>query len=160
MRVAERDDLHWLALQLFRRLGTLELAAVGANRLSLWGYEVLTEVVGGPARSQAEIGIALALDKTKIMRIVDELEDAGHLRREQAAADRRRRTLTITATGRAAWSATRAALAAIEADLYARLPADLRAPTAAGLRHLVAAMPAPTGRPPASPAPDGPADRP
>jgi DNA-binding MarR family transcriptional regulator len=152
MSVTERDDLHWLALQLFRRLGTLELAAVGANRLSLWGYEVLTEVAGGPARSQAEIGAALALDKTKIMRIVDELEDAGHLRREQAADDRRRRTLTITATGRAAWSATRAALAAIEADLYARLPADLRAPTAAGLRHLVAAMPAPPGRPPDAPA--------
>src|SRR5688500_4527133 len=100
MSVAERDDLHWLALQLFRRLGTLELPAVGAQRLSLWGYEVLTEVVGGPARSQAEIGAALALDKTKIMRIVDELEESGHLRREPAADDRRRRTLTITAAGR------------------------------------------------------------
>jgi DNA-binding MarR family transcriptional regulator len=158
MSMVERDDLHWLALQLFRRLGTLELPAVGAHGLSLWGYEVLTEVVGGPARSQAEIGVALALDKTKIMRIVDELEESGHLRREPAADDRRRRTLTITAAGRAAWSATRAALAAIEADLYARLPADLRAPTAAGLRHLVAAMPAPTGRPPAASA--GAADRP
>jgi DNA-binding MarR family transcriptional regulator len=156
--VVDRDDLHWLALQLFRRLGTLELTAVGAHRLSLWGYEVLTEVVGGPARSQAEIGAALALDKTKIMRIVDELEESGHLRREQAAGDRRRRTLTITAAGRAAWSATQADLAAIEADLYARLPADLRAPTAAGLRHLVAAMPAPTGRPPT--VSGGAADRP
>ncbi|GAA3873103.1 hypothetical protein GCM10022243_42800 [Saccharothrix violaceirubra] len=133
----ERTDLHWLALQLYRRLGTRELPTVREQGLSLWGYEVLTLLVDAPVRGQLELVDALELDKTKVMRIVDELEAAGHVTREQVSGDRRRRAVTITPGGRRAWRHTRRALAAIEDDLYARLPVEARDATRNGLLRLV-----------------------
>jgi DNA-binding MarR family transcriptional regulator len=134
-----RNDLHWFALQLYRNLGTLELPAVRAQELSLWGYEVLTRLVDEPAQSQLELAAALRLDKTKMMRVMDELEAAGHVTREPAIEDRRRRTIAITPYGRRAWRATRTSLAEIEDNLFARLPTRQRESTRDDLRRLVAA---------------------
>lgn len=135
-----RDDLHWLALQLYRNLGTLELPAVRAQGLSLWGYEVLTRLIDEPAQSQLELAEALGLDKSKVVRVMDELEANGHATREPGADDRRRRTIAITPRGRRAWQATRIALAKIEDSLFTQLPTRQRDTTRAGIRRLVAAL--------------------
>lgn len=135
-----RNDLHWFALQLYRNLGTLELPAVRAQALSLWGYEVLTRLVEEPAQSQLELADVLRLDKTKVMRVMDELEAAGHVTREPATDDRRRRTIAITPRGRRAWRATRTSLTEIEDTLFAQLPTRQRESTRDGLRRLVAAL--------------------
>jgi DNA-binding MarR family transcriptional regulator len=138
--VSARNDLHWLALQLYRNLGTLELPAVRAQGLSLWGYEVLTRLVGEPAQSQLELAEALGLDKSKVVRVMDELEANGHATREPGPDDRRRRTIAITPRGRRAWRATSTALAKIEANLFTQLPPRQRDTTRAGIQRLVAAL--------------------
>jgi DNA-binding MarR family transcriptional regulator len=135
-----RDDLHWLALQLFRGLGSAELPAVRRHGLSLWGYEVLTRLAEGPAVSQIELAQELGLDKSKIMRVIDELEAAGLAVRDPDRSDRRRRTVSLTARGRRARAEAKADLDGIEQELLEQLPATERETVRRGLRHLVAAL--------------------
>lgn len=135
-----REDLHWLALQLYRRLGTAELPAVRRHGLSLWGYEVLTHLAEHPATSQLELGAALRLDKSKVVRIVDELEAAGFATRSPGRGDRRRRTISATSAGDAARAATRIELDHIERALLEQLPGADRDALRRGLRALVTAL--------------------
>jgi DNA-binding MarR family transcriptional regulator len=142
--VDERQDLHWLALQLYRRLGTAELPAVGRHGLSLWGYEVLVRLCAAGA-SQVELVAELDLDKTKVMRVVDELESAGLVERRADPTDRRRHALAVTAAGRRVREAVAGELDAVERRLFDRLPAADRAATRRGLAALVAALAEPDG---------------
>jgi DNA-binding MarR family transcriptional regulator len=137
--VGERQDLHWLALQLYRRLGTAELPAVDRHGLSLWGYEVLVRLCAAGA-SQVELVAELDLDKSKVMRVVDELEAAGLVERRPDPADRRRHALVVTAAGRTAREAVAGELDRIERELFDRLPDADRAATRRGLAALVAAL--------------------
>jgi DNA-binding MarR family transcriptional regulator len=137
--VRERADLHWLALQLYRRLGSAELPAVRRHGLSLWGYEVLVRLCGEGA-SQVELVAELDLDKSKVMRVVDELEAAGLVERRPDPADRRRHALVVTAAGRTAREAVAGELDRIERELFDRLPDADRAATRRGLAALVAAL--------------------
>lgn len=125
--------------QLYRRLGRRELPAVRARSLSLWGYEVLTRLLEAPAHSQLELADALELDKTKVMRVMDELEGAGYATRTSDAGDRRRRVIAVTPAGRRAWQDARTSLADIETQLLQGLPAggeEFRD----GLRRVVEAL--------------------
>jgi DNA-binding MarR family transcriptional regulator len=135
-----RDDLHWLALQLFRELGSAELPAVRRHGLSLWGYEVLTRLADRPAVSQIELAQELGLDKSKIMRVIDELEAAGFAVRDPDRTDRRRRTVSLTAGGKKARAEAKADLDRIEQRLFDHLPAAERETVRRGLQHLVAAL--------------------
>jgi DNA-binding MarR family transcriptional regulator len=135
-----RQDLHWLALQLFRRLGTAELPVVDRHGLSLWGYEVLVLLCDRPSAGQVELVAELRLDKTKVMRVVDELEGAGLAVRGPDPSDRRRHAVSATERGRAVRAAVAAELARIEDDLFDQLPPAVREPTRTGLRALVAAL--------------------
>lgn len=139
-----RDDLHWLAVRLFQDLGRRELPVVAAHGLSLWGFEVLGRLIRRPADSQAELGAALGLDKSKIVRVLDELERHGHARRTSGPDDRRRRVLTATDHGRAAWESARDRLDEIERELFLCLPARERDVVRRGLKRLVDALDQPT----------------
>src|SRR5690349_5649373 len=104
-QLPERHDLHWLALRLFRGLGSSELPVVRTHGLSLWGYEVLRLITARPGLSQAEVADLLDLDKNKVVRVVDELETAGYAVRAPQPSDRRRYAVLVTSTGRAVASA-------------------------------------------------------
>ena len=137
---AERDDLHWLALRLYRGLGNAELPVVRRHGLSLWGYEVLSLLIERPALSQVDIAAALDLDKNKVVRVVDELAAAGFAGRVPDRTDRRRHNITVTHTGRETRALVENALRQIEETLFNSLPPAQRAATRTGLRHLVAAL--------------------
>jgi DNA-binding MarR family transcriptional regulator len=137
--VGERQDLHWLALQLYRRLGTAELPAVDRYGLSLWGYEVLVRLCAAGA-SQVELVAEFDLDKSKVMRVVDELESAGLVERRADPVDRRRHALVVTAAGRRVRDAVATELDAVEQRLFDQLPAADRTATRRGLAALVAAL--------------------
>ncbi|GAA5052353.1 hypothetical protein GCM10023318_24880 [Nocardia callitridis] len=137
----QRSDLHWLALRLCRGLGALELPVMRGNGLSLWGYEVLVRLADHPADSQLELAGELDLDKSKIVRVVDELEAAGYAERVGGKVDRRRRAVEITAPGRRVMRSTAADLRAVEQRLLSRLGAADDAEAALrGLGLLVAAL--------------------
>jgi DNA-binding MarR family transcriptional regulator len=116
---------------------------VTAHGLSLWGFEVLGRLIERPADCQTELGAALGLDKSKIVRILDELEHHGHARRTSGADDRRRRVLTATDHGREAWESARRELDEIERELFLRLPARERDVVRRGLEQLVDALSTP-----------------
>jgi DNA-binding MarR family transcriptional regulator len=70
--------------------------------LSLGWYDVLLELTwadGGRLR-MAELGERAVLSRTRVSRIVDELERAGAVRREPNPADARSSYAAVTATGR------------------------------------------------------------
>jgi DNA-binding MarR family transcriptional regulator len=116
-----RTDLHWLAMRLFRGLGTVELETLRRHGLSLWGYDVLTEVADRPVRGQLALGRALGLDKSKVVIVLDELETAGLVVRVPDPDDRRARIITATARGREVQATVAAELGKIEESLLAEL---------------------------------------
>ncbi|MFC4908393.1 MarR family winged helix-turn-helix transcriptional regulator [Actinomadura gamaensis] len=119
-----RTDLHWLAMRLFRGLGTVELEALRRHGLSLWGYDVLTEVADTPARTQLALGRALGLDKSKVVVVLDELESAGLVVRLPDPGDRRARIITATPEGRKVLASAAAELRSIEESLLNELGAE------------------------------------
>ncbi|WP_051153170.1 MarR family winged helix-turn-helix transcriptional regulator [Nocardia niigatensis] len=137
---AERTDLHWLALRLYRGLGNAELPVVRRHNMSLWGYEVLILLIERPGSSQVDIAVALDLDKNKVVRVVDELEAAGFAVRDADRTDRRRHKVTATAAGRQACAAVTDSLQEIEEALLSALPLAQRGSLRDGLRHLVTAL--------------------
>lgn len=60
---------------------------------------VLSAIRAGGVRSQRELGAALGVDKSTLVRIVDDLEHRNLLRRRRSAHDRRAYEIVITEEG-------------------------------------------------------------
>ncbi|MEV7025965.1 MarR family winged helix-turn-helix transcriptional regulator [Kitasatospora sp. NPDC093558] len=82
-----------------------QLARAKANQaakpsgIELQHAGVLTAVRDGGARNQRELGAALGIDKSTLVRIVDDLEHRGLLRRRRTPNDRRAYEILITEEG-------------------------------------------------------------
>lgn len=96
-----RYRLSYVLGNLYRRLLAVEgdaLAAVGTGVKQQAALAVLADE--GPM-SQQELGRRLGIDRTTIVAIVDELENAQWVERARDSADRRSYLLTLTAAGNA-----------------------------------------------------------
>jgi DNA-binding MarR family transcriptional regulator len=62
-------------------------------------YSLLELAATGTGMSQREIGRALCLDPSNVLRLVDQLHERGLVERERDPADRRRTTIRATASG-------------------------------------------------------------
>jgi DNA-binding MarR family transcriptional regulator len=133
----QRVDLHWLALRLYQKLGSVENEVVRRHGLSLWGYEVLTASAGTPLRSQLALARTLGIDKSKMVLVLDELQAAGFITRVPDPTDRRVRIIKATTAGLAARSAAAAELQKIEDVLLADLSDGDRKTLLAVLDHVV-----------------------
>jgi DNA-binding MarR family transcriptional regulator len=87
-----------------------ELPVLEANGLSMWGYSVLVALDRSAIRTQAALAEAIGADKTRIIAILDELQDKGLIERVADPEDRRARLLAITKDGRRVKEATQAAI--------------------------------------------------
>lgn len=132
------DDLHWLFARLKQGLWNAEASVVQRHGMSMWGYTVLMAVVDSPVRSQLALAQAVSVDKSKLVLVIDELEEAGLVRRRPDPADRRARIVEATAEGRSALDAARDDIAAIEGRLLADLDAPARELLRTTLRRLAA----------------------
>ncbi|MFB9964464.1 MarR family winged helix-turn-helix transcriptional regulator [Sinosporangium siamense] len=130
------EDLHWLFARLKQGLATAETAAVREHGMTLWGYTVLLAIVEAPARTQLALAQAVSVDKSKLVLILDELEDAGLVRRRPDPADRRARIVEATPEGGRALKAARGDVQAIEDRLLADLTTSARTSLRSTLRHL------------------------
>lgn len=79
-----------------------------------------------PGINQAALAQRLGITGPSVLRMVDQLEDAGLIAREASAGDRRSYALALTAAGREKLEALRQHIPAYEAELAARLSADER----------------------------------
>lgn len=133
-------------------LGMLLAAAHGRSRAAMndelrpLGIDVreFTMLVAldmyGPSSQRRLIDLT-GIDKSTMVRIVDELERGGLVRRERVPEDRRAHSITLTAEGRRTLESGRRAGAEVGERLFGRLRPDERDRLVALLRRL--AEPAP-----------------
>ncbi len=119
-------DLAAMVSRLTRMLIELERPILAAHDLSMWGYVVLTALRQQPMRTQAALAHAIGADKTRIIAVLDELQQRGLIEREPDPADRRVRLLRLTGDGRRLHASTQRAIRRAEQRLLDRLPAAER----------------------------------
>ncbi len=95
---------------LIRDMIAAELPVLEANGLSMWGYSVLVALDRSAIRTQAALAEAIGADKTRIIAILDELQQKGWIERVADPEDRRARLLAITKEGRKVKEATQAVI--------------------------------------------------
>jgi DNA-binding MarR family transcriptional regulator len=95
-----RDDLAAMLHPLLRDLVAAELPILAAHDVSMWGYGVLSALDQSPVRTQTALADAIGADKTRIIPILDELQQKGYIERRPDPDDRRVRLLEITPPGR------------------------------------------------------------
>jgi DNA-binding MarR family transcriptional regulator len=125
--VERRRDLAAMIAPLQRALIAAELPVLKAHGLSMWGYVVLSALDSEPIRTQAALAEYIGADKSRIIGVLDELEDSGLLQRTRDPADRRARLLAITDEGRRKRTAIQTDIQRSEDRLLGRLPLDDRA---------------------------------
>jgi MarR family transcriptional regulator, organic hydroperoxide resistance regulator len=121
-----------------RTLIALELPVLRAHDLSMWAYVVLTALATGPMRTQAALAKAIGADKTRIIGVLDDLQERELIQRQPDPADRRVHLLALTPAGEQVRAAAQAAIRMREEELLARLPAGDRRGFVRGLRALSA----------------------
>ena len=87
--------------------------------------------------TMSELAIISASDRTSLTRTVDQLVAAGCVERGSGAADRRKVTLSITRTGRAALRDAGLIVEACNVNVLAGVPEDLQRSLVRGLEMML-----------------------
>jgi DNA-binding MarR family transcriptional regulator len=95
----DRRDLAAMFAPLTRALIAREEPVLHAHDISMWGYIVLTALVEQPVRTQAALAQAINADKSRIISVLDELQERGLIQRQPDEADRRVHLLSLTSAG-------------------------------------------------------------
>jgi DNA-binding MarR family transcriptional regulator len=115
---------------LMARLG-LAFKATALERIEEEGfdahhYSVLAILAEGARENQATIAEALAFDPSRLVGLLDSLEERGAVVRERDPQDRRRHVVTITPVGRKELQRLRAIAKEVEDEFFGPLSADDR----------------------------------
>ncbi|XVQ11075.1 MarR family winged helix-turn-helix transcriptional regulator [Spirillospora sp. CA-255316] len=146
---AGRPDLAAMIVPLGRTLMAAEQPILRDHGLAMWAYGVLLGLREEPVRTQSALAKSIGADKTRIIGVLDDLQERGLIRRTPDPADRRARLLSLTPEGRRLLDAAQAAIRRREEELLAHLPPDDR-------RAFVRALKTLSGLTwPESPEPDG-----
>jgi DNA-binding MarR family transcriptional regulator len=119
----DRRDLAAMFVPLARALVAREEPVLLAHDISMWGYVVLTALVEQPVRTQAALAQAINADKSRIIGVLDDLQQRGLIQRQPDTADRRVHLLWLTGEGNRLRRSVQAAIRASEEDVLATLPA-------------------------------------
>src|SRR5688500_7170707 len=95
-----RADLAASLAPLWRALLAMEREVTDRHGMAVWAYAALHHLNDAPVRPQAALAASLGLAKTRIIPVLDVLQDHAFIRREPDQDDRRIHVLTITAEGR------------------------------------------------------------
>jgi DNA-binding MarR family transcriptional regulator len=91
---------------------------------------------------QQELGTTMGIDRTTMVSLIDQLEDAGLAKRRPSAKDRRAREIAITAKGRRALERARGLLSQAEDEVLAGLSSRERRELVGLLRQALDSAPA------------------
>ncbi|WP_433728156.1 MarR family winged helix-turn-helix transcriptional regulator [Nocardia sp. CA-129566] len=100
MPQVQRPDLAAMLVPLGRALAAAELPVLERHGLTMWGYVVLLGLGDEPVYTQAALAKKIRADKTRIIGVLDELQQRDLIRRTPDPADRRARLVSLTPTGR------------------------------------------------------------
>ncbi|QIS18597.1 MarR family winged helix-turn-helix transcriptional regulator [Nocardia terpenica] len=127
MAKTERPDLAAMIAPLGRALMMMERPVLEAHGITMWAYSVLVALRRAPARGQGVLAEEIGADKTRIIPVLDDLQERGLIERRPDPADRRARLLALTAAGERLCDAAQADIRAKEEILLDRLdPVDRR----------------------------------
>jgi DNA-binding MarR family transcriptional regulator len=132
----QQDDLGALFARMTRRLIEAERPLLEAHGLSMWGYIALSHLASQPAGTQLALAQAIRYDKTRLIGLLDQLEQDGLITRTPDPTDRRARIIALTDAGEARRAAAQADIRAMEDDLLG----DLSATRRTQLRDILAAL--------------------
>ena len=118
----DRRDLAAMFAPLTRKLIAREEPVLLAHDLSMWGYIVLTALVEQPVRTQAALAQAIHADKSRIISVLDELQERGLIQRQPDEADRRVHLLSLTPAGDRLRRSVEAGIRHREEQVLAALP--------------------------------------
>ena len=118
----DRRDLAAMFAPLARALIAREEPVLLAHDISMWGYVVLTALVEQPVRTQAALAQAINADKSRIIGVLDDLQQRGLIKRQPDAADRRVHLLSLTPAGDRLRRSVEAAIRRSEEEVLATLP--------------------------------------
>ena len=121
----DRRDLAAMMVPVGRALTAGEQPILDAHGLTMWAYVVLVALADEPVRTQAALADAIRADKTRIIPVLDDLQQRGLIERSPDPADRRSRLLSLTTAGRHVHRAARSGIRTYERRLLDRLsPAE------------------------------------
>jgi len=118
----DRRDLAAMFVPLARALVTREEPTLHAHDISMWGYIVLTALAEQPVRTQAALAQAINADKSRIIGVLDDLQQCGLIQRQPDTADRRVHLLSLTPAGDQLRRSVEAAIRDSEQEVLATLP--------------------------------------
>ncbi|GAP28066.1 MarR family winged helix-turn-helix transcriptional regulator [Nocardia seriolae] len=121
--MTDRPDLAAMIVPLGRALMAAEQPVLAAHGLTMWAYVVLLRLDETTTRGQGLLAQEIGADKTRIITVLDDLQERGLIERRPDPADRRARLLALTPAGRGLRDAAQAEIQAREDRLLARLPA-------------------------------------
>jgi DNA-binding MarR family transcriptional regulator len=133
-----RPDLAAMIVPLGRLLMAAELPVLRAHDLSMWAYVVLLALGEEPVRGQSALAQAIGADKTRIIGVLDDLQERGLIERRPDPGDRRAHLLTLTAKGRRLRDSAQADIRRKEDRLLSRVPSEDRTAFLRVLRALSA----------------------
>lgn len=117
----ERDDLGAMFAAISRRIIAAETPLLAAHGLSMWEYIALSHLIRTPGRNQQSLAQAMHYDKTRLIRLLDGLQDRDLVRRMRDPADRRSQLSSITPEGRRVHAAARDRIRVMEGEFLATL---------------------------------------
>lgn len=136
MPEVKRPDLAAMLAPLGRALVATELPVLERHGLTMWGYVVLLGLGDEPVYTQAALAKKIRADKTRIIGVLDELQQRGLIRRDPDPADRRARLVSLTPTGRTTRDQAQREIQEQEDRLLSQLPAADRKVFLRSLRTL------------------------
>jgi len=96
-------------------------AAIAPVGLRMRHYRLVRMLWADGSQRQSAVGAALGIDRTSVVALIDELEDAGLVRRERDPDDRRSYCIVLTAKGRRVAEKAIARVSAAEASMFGPL---------------------------------------
>jgi DNA-binding MarR family transcriptional regulator len=118
----DRRDLTAMNVPLARALVAREKPALQAHGISMWGYIVLTALAEHPVRTQVALAQAINADKSRIIGVLDDLQQRDLIRRQPDASDRRVHLLSLTPAGDRLRRSVEAAIRDSEEEVLGTLP--------------------------------------
>ncbi|MFC9875651.1 MarR family winged helix-turn-helix transcriptional regulator [Nocardia salmonicida] len=123
MPKATRPDLAAMLVPLGRALTEAERPVLDRHGLTMWAYAVLLGLDERPVHTQAALAKAIRADKTRIIPVLDDLQQRGLILREPDPADRRVNLIRLTPDGASLRDHTQRDIQEQEQRLLAEVPA-------------------------------------
>lgn len=143
----EKTSFDQLLMDVFREMGAHRPEQVFPGwSLSLSEIYVLSILSERAPLSQQDLGAALALEKSSVSRLVQQLEQRGWVLRERGARDNRLRLLRLSEEGARVADQLQQHMSSAHATLFARLTPHEQAALLEGLTALRRALQSPDWR--------------